>query len=81
MMKLVKLKWMVNNMNSRYEMIEMLVDNDIDTIMADAAQNDQSVLASMLYSGFKGYENYTEEQLVREMNERDLWNAWFKETV
>jgi hypothetical protein len=62
-------------------MIEMLVDNDIDTIMADANQNDLSVLADMLYTGFKGYENYTEEQLVREMNERDLWNAWFKETV
>jgi hypothetical protein len=62
-------------------MIEILVDNDIDSIMADAAQNDQSVLASMLYSGFKGYENYTEEQLVLEMNERDLWNAWFRVTV
>lgn len=62
-------------------MIEMLVDNDIDTIMADANQNDMSLLAQMLYSGFKGYENYTEEELVEEMNERDLWNEWFKETV
>jgi hypothetical protein len=68
-------------MSRRHEMIEMLVDNDIDTIMADANQNDLSVLAEMLYTGFKGYENYTEEQLVQEMNERDLWQTWFKETV
>jgi len=62
-------------------MIEMLVDNDIDSIMADANQNDLSVLAEILYTGFKGYENYTEEQLVQEMNERDLWNSWFRVTV
>ena len=68
-------------MSRRYEMIEMLVDNDIDSIMADANQNDLSVLAEILYTGFKGYENYTEEQLVQEMNERDLWNSWFKEAV
>ena len=68
-------------MSRRHEMIEMLVDNDIDSIMADANQNDLSVLAEILYTGFKGYENYTEEQLVQEMNERDLWNSWFKEAV
>ena len=68
-------------MSRRREMIEMLVDNDIDSIMADANQNDLSVLAEILYTGFKGYENYTEEQLVQEMNERDLWNEWFKETA
>lgn len=68
-------------MSRRREMIEMLVDNDIDSIMADANQNDLSVLAEILYTGFKGYENYTEEQLVQEMNERDLWNSWFKEAV
>jgi hypothetical protein len=68
-------------MSRRHEMIEMLVDNDIDSIMADANQNDLSVLAEILYTGFKGYENYTEEQLVQEMNERDLWNSWFRVTV
>jgi len=68
-------------MSRRHEMIEMLVDNDIDSIMADANQNDLSVLAEILCIGFKGYENYTDEQLVQEMNERELWNEWFKETV
>jgi len=36
-------------MSRRHEMIEMLVDNDIDTIMADASQNDMSLLASTLH--------------------------------
>jgi hypothetical protein len=68
-------------MSRRHEMIEMLVDNDIDSIMADASQNDLSVLAEILCTGFKGYENFTDDELVQEMNERDLWNAWFKEAV
>ena len=62
-------------------MIQMLIDDDIDTIMADASQNDMSLLASTLYSGFKGYENYTDEKLVTEMNERDLWSQCVKETT
>lgn len=68
-------------MSRREEMIAMLIDNDIDTIMADASQNDMSLLASTLYSGFKGYENYTDEKLVTEMNERDLWSQCVKETT
>ena len=48
-------------MSRKFEMIEVLIDNDIDTIMADAGQNDMSLLAQMLHSGFKGYENYTEQ--------------------
>ena len=68
-------------MSRREEMIAMLIDNDIDTIMADASQNDMSLLASILYSGFKGYENYTDEKLVTEMNERDLWSQCVKETT
>ena len=36
-------------MSRREEMIQMLIDNDIDTIMADASQNDMSLLASTLY--------------------------------
>ena len=69
-------------MSRKYEMIEMLIDDDLNTIFTmKGEENDESMLAQMLYSGFKGYENYTEEELVKEMNERDLWNEWFKETV
>jgi len=68
-------------MSRRHAMIEMLVDNDIDSIMADAGDKDLSCLAEILSTGFKGYENFTDDELVREMNERDLWNSWFKETA
>jgi hypothetical protein len=68
-------------MSRRHEMIEMLIDNDINTILSDASAGDMSLLAETLYSGFKGYQNYTEEELVQEMNERELWTEWFKETA
>ena len=69
-------------MSRRREMIEMLVDDDINTIFESKNQdNDEFYIANILMEGFKGYENFTEEELVQEMNERDLWNAWFKVTV
>lgn len=68
-------------MSRRDAMIELLVDNDIDGIMADAGDRDFSLLSEILSTGFKGYENFTDDELVQEMNERDLWNAWFEETV
>mgnify|MGYP000568713272 CR=1 FL=1 len=43
--------------------------------------NDEYYIDNILRCGHKGYEYYTEEELVQEMNERDLWNEWFKETV
>jgi hypothetical protein len=64
-------------MSRREEMVNMLIDDDINTFQS----SDSWIISEILRSGFKGYENYTEEQLVQEMNERDLWNAWFKETV
>ena len=67
-------------MSRRQEMIRMLIDDDLDTIKTNQIQdNDNSYLYSILASGFKGYENYTEEELVQEMNERDLWVNWFRE--
>jgi hypothetical protein len=69
-------------MSRRDSMIEMLIDDDLNTIFTmKGEENDESLIAQMLYSGFKGYENYTEEELITEMNERELWNEWFKETV
>jgi hypothetical protein len=67
-------------MSRRHEMIRMLIDDDLDTIKTNQIQdNDNSYLYSILASGFKGYGNYTEEELVQEMNERDLWVNWFRE--
>ncbi len=64
-------------MSRRKEMINMLIDDDINTFQS----SDSWIISDILRSGFKGYENYTEEELVQEMNERELWNEWFKETV
>jgi hypothetical protein len=36
------------------------------------AFNDESMIAEMLYSGFKGYENYLDEELETELRERDI---------
>ena len=60
-------------MSNRDKMIDRLIDDDIDTIFTMKGEyNDESLIAQMLYSGFKGYENYTDEQLVRELNEREI---------
>ena len=56
----------------REEMVESLIDSDIDYIMADAAQDDYSLLAAYLDTGFKGYSNFTDEELVAEIKEREF---------
>jgi len=57
----------------REKAIQELVDNDIDSIIKDYNEmNDLSVLAYILDSGFKGYRNYTDEQLMNELMERDI---------
>ena len=69
-------------MSRRQEMIEMLVDDDINSIFESKNQeNDEYYISNILLEGFKGYENFTDDELVQEMNERDLWNSWFKETA
>jgi hypothetical protein len=57
--------------------IECLIGDDIDQIK----QGDDYYLDMILRCGFKGYQEYTDDELVQEMNERDLWDNWFKETV
>jgi hypothetical protein len=66
-------------MSRRQEMIKMLIDSDFDSIQNNGVDTD--FLFDFLYSGFKGYDNFTDEELVNEMNERELWTEWFKETV
>ena len=49
------------------------VMQNIDAILKDYNEmNDLSVLAYILDSGFKGYRNYTDEQLMKELEERDI---------
>mgnify|MGYP003345646674 CR=1 FL=1 len=53
--------------------IQELVDNDINSIIRDYNEmNDASVLAYILEEGFKGYINYTDEALMKELTERDI---------
>jgi hypothetical protein len=65
------------NVERRNGMIERLIEDDMNTIHESG---DPVYLYSLLYSGFKGYESYTDDELMQEMNERDLWDNWFKDT-
>ena len=48
--------------------IDELIQNDINTIQND----DGWYLSSLLRSGFKGYGHYTDEELMQELQERDI---------
>ena len=53
--------------------IETLVSDDIDTIMTSEGEyNDRFFLSALLTEGFKGYANYTDEELEIELVERDI---------
>lgn len=52
-------------------------DNAIDTLISDDVNSyvdhgHIETLYQILYSGFKGYQEYTDEQLEVELNERDI---------
>ena len=54
-------------MVDRKKAVWALVDNDIDTFIASYNDmGDCSTLAFILESGFKGYNNFTDEELMRE---------------
>jgi hypothetical protein len=57
-------------MFNRTLVINELIDNDFDTIMN--SDYGPELLREYLASGFIGYNNMTDEQLVAEMNERDI---------
>jgi hypothetical protein len=62
----------------REEMVQLLVDSDIDYIMEDAAQDDFSMLAAYLETGFKGYANFSYMELVAEVSEREYMKEWLQ---
>jgi hypothetical protein len=62
-----------NNPIWRDNAIETLVSDDIDTIMVSKGEyNDEFFLSALLTDGFKGYQNYTDEELEIELVERDI---------
>ena len=57
-------------MFNREKAIQELVDNDFDTVM----NSDYGVelLRSILDSGFKGYRAMSDEELIMELEQRDI---------
>lgn len=54
----------------RQKAICELVDNDLSDILNHG--DDNWILSSILFDGFTGYNNYTDEQLMNELIERDI---------
>jgi len=60
---------MILNEQQREVAVSALVDNDFDTIMSGDALE---LLNSYLMYGHKGYNDYTNDELVSELRERDM---------
>ena len=52
----------------RENAIDALIDDDIDTMKRD----DNWILSEILLEGFKGYANFTDDELEVELQERDI---------
>jgi hypothetical protein len=57
-------------MYNREKAIETLVDNDFDTVMN--SDYGPELLRSILDSGFKGYRAMSDEELMMELEQRDI---------
>lgn len=57
----------------RYALAEQLEDQDFEYIMNQ--DGGLEMLRSILAYGFKGYTNYTDEELIAEQNERMALNG------
>ena len=55
-------------MFDRTKAIEELVSDDMNTVFNEG----DYYLYALLKDGFKGYDNYTDDELVQELNERDI---------
>ena len=56
---------------TRSEMLDAIIKDDIDTVKH--ARNGTEVLIELLYQGFSGYSNYTDERLIDEVKGRGLY--------
>ena len=57
-------------MFNRDKAINELLDQDLWDILH--AEGDNWILTAILADGFKGYNNFTDEELMRECEERDI---------
>lgn len=59
---------------TREEAISKLVDNEIDSIITGYQYGDNSYINDIFNDGFKGYQNFTNEELETELNEQLNYN-------
>ena len=60
-------------MFDRSKAIDAIISDDIDSIMVSKDfYNDESYIDSILRVGHKGYEDYTDDELIKELNDRDI---------
>ena len=55
-------------MYNREKCIKELILDDLDT----QAWNGNEIISSILEFGFKGYSNFTDDEIIQEMKERDI---------
>jgi hypothetical protein len=55
---------------TRQEAIDKLLEEDLDCIITGNQERDNSYLFGLLQCGFKGYNNYNNKNLMRELYER-----------
>jgi hypothetical protein len=53
------------------EMVEILIEDDLAHLM-DGSNDARVAIATLLVNGFPGYHNYTETELVEELEMRGL---------
>ena len=54
----------------REQMISELIDDEIKTIVNDYLEGDNSYINDIFCAGFKGYNNFSDTELVEEYEER-----------
>ncbi len=60
---------------NKAEMMRVLVQDDLNTIFSqDEYEGSCEYINNILYSGFKGYENYNYDELEAECRERGLYD-------
>jgi hypothetical protein len=58
---------------NREKAIDAIISDDIDSIMVSKDfYNDESLIDSILRVGHKGYQDYTDDQLMEELIGRDI---------
>jgi hypothetical protein len=56
---------------NRHEMLDAIIKDDIETVKH--ARNGTEVLIELLYEGFSGYSNYTDQMLLDEVRGRGIY--------